>query len=47
MCVAHRRGEAGASCVTGYEWGNPVRQVSPCVCRGPTQVRVLKGQAFV
>lgn len=40
VCMAHRGREAGASCVTGYEWENPMRQVGPCVWghrEGPTQ----------
>ena len=31
VCAAHRGGEAGASCVTAYEWEKPVRHVGPCV----------------
>lgn len=48
VCSAHRGGEAGASCVSGYEWEKPVRQVvSAC---GGTERTCLgecaKGQAL-
>lgn len=55
VCVAHGDRGAGASCVTGYEWENLVRQVGPCVWgleqhqaqRRAYWVNELKRQAFV
>ena len=47
VCAAHRGGEAGTSCVSGYEWEKPVRQVFLHVGaqRGPAWVSA-KGQAL-
>lgn len=47
VCAAHRGGEAGTSCVSGYEWEKPVRQVvSACGGTERTCLGECQGTGF-